>query len=492
MTLFPRRGLIKRASFTLGRALMLAVLLVASSGMLEADEGDAAGPVAAPRILSLDRNEGPPGSVILVHGQGFEAPVKAITATLGGKPCLITEVTDTRIYLLSAPDCALGAGQLAIRISDHPLTAQPFMVLDPKKIGEGYWRRRTDEAERSQRESFERERNAMLRIGELRLETDAQGAVRLHATGRADPFADGFRLGLQVQFSGRLVANALAEIHDGRFEASFGPYRRSLFPGRYTVRVSFMLGRQRRSLRLPWIRKIGSERALALQAVEDWKHVELGDLERAEALSLKTRRRYAEICLSLEEQLEELQIVYASTVRSLFRSGQALDLPAWEKWVVAQRFAKDAASLARLRNERRYMRGVHIDPTAWEQHIRSLMSSLRVQYRAVDDIGAEFLVPRYPNAHRKMRSLLSILFDLARTRTRVLFERSGLAVPVDLWTEFGFSPFDPSARSTVGRFRTILRQLDRDLSLESLRRSAVEQRPEPEPPAPLLEGRGSQ
>ena len=151
-------------------------------------------------------------------------------------------------------------------------------------------------------------------------------------------------------------------------------------------------------------------------------------------------------------------------MRSLFVENKSLDEEAWKAWLRRQNFARDDKSIGAIERNRKYLRGVYLDPDKWEEYVRGLIKELVGLGKELDVINAGWMLPRFPKAKHQLASILSVLLDLSRVRTRVLFQRNGLRVPGDLKTQFGLAPFDPSPRATVGRFLTLARRMRQDLA----------------------------
>lgn len=456
--------------FKMRSALVLALTLAVGPAFAQETNPEPAPPdkkEPAAELTAIKPESAPPGAVVTLSGKRFLLKGDKLRVEVGGKEALVTVVQDDRIIAITSLEAKIGKGKVTVKLPGGAELERDFEILDPKKLKREEFEKDNTGVEEGTGAQAEVERlRSLIKITAFKTRKRPGGLYEIAVIGEAPEFIDELRVMLVLSFDGGFLGNTRATIAKGRFEAIFGPYQKRLFPGVYRVEADFSLYHQRRKVRLAWYEQIGREQALAWRALHNYQLFQVGDESSALALAEKTREDLLTSLGELRERLSEIQELYATTVRCLFREGNALtiDEARWEQWVTAQRFASGPEDLERLRKNTVCLKKDYLNPEAWESTARAAFAKVAKTLERNDAYTGRFALMRFHEAHRNLRTLASMYLELYLKRTALIYRRSGLRPPPSLVKDSGIAKVGRSAIGGAGQFRALANQIERQLN----------------------------
>lgn len=381
-----------------------------------------------------------------------------VSATLGGKPLVVRAATPTSLYLYVDADQPIRKNQsLVIRVSGKTAKARLEVV---KTLAQG-------------RDGPKPEPELPFQITSFTYKSTGAGSTFV-GVGVVPPEVEGMKLKLTLSYGGRQVGTRSLKAKKGRFEVTFGPYRRRAPVGFYSLDLGFTLNSQKRSKvkDLAKTLKASGKRGQSLAAyrsVQRRAFVGVGGTgpkgqilpkDRAPQEAHLRERVLASVA-ALEGLLGEFESALALAQRIYFRAPgeSSIDEARYLAWLVDKGHAKDEAEAKRLLSDTRFAsRRGELDERAWAEWVKAkLIEGLRADLAETKAFKRETLCSIDPKVETLVLRAQSQLLELARSRN--LFKQAKLRLPPELNSPgLSIQPLPGATPKALRATLTLLRQ----------------------------------
>jgi hypothetical protein len=439
--------------------IILGSLLGSLLFMTEMVSADDANPVVA----KLSRSAAVCDASVDLEGRNFGSVAAKVKVSIAGKSCMINFVSDKIIMILTPSHAKPGKTVLLLTVNGRKANAMPFEILDRKEVSEEYWKKQTEEVEVTKRKLTEDVDSKLIGLEGWRTVPDKGGAYKIEVWGHAKKLVDESRLIVRIFFMDEVVEHRYAFVKSNKFKATFGPYRRDLFPGIYRVKLDFLMSRQRWGIRQNTMAAFSKEEMRRYHRMGNQFFYRVGTELDSLQQSKKMLDKKIAIVDELTDSLIDLRHKYASATRCFFRNGKVLEEEKWRQWLKESYLTRSHADWLKVKEDLSVISksGTHLDAVKWEDYISKNLKKIRKLSDQFQGDMSNHLMSRFPQFNRLLSQLIGTLMDLNLKRTRSLFEYNRIRITRDLESLFGLVPFRSLPSNSVARFKTLLNKIGR-------------------------------
>lgn len=450
------------ATRTLPAAFVLLGLLalVAPTGV-EAQDGKLV--IRELQMNSKKIVKAPLGSVVTALGSGFPAddadgkhPVGLEVSIGGTDVMLLNAQAESVTFLIPQFDMALGKKKLKIAVRGRGDAQIDIELMDPQKFQEemkkligGDNGGGENGAPVVRSADIEDQIMASFKIGRFDFKRDATGA-RFEAEGTTGEVPDNFQVNLFLNINEtRELESQKVTIKNRTWRCTFGPYTQQVLYGNYSMNLLFELNKQPRLL----AKRFREAHPPNIQSVYDRifrrEFVTVGTEQEVKDQTAAMQAHYRALCEDTTKLLLEVEKAYASGCRVFFRPEGTFIEKDHADYVQKMGFARTAAELEALKTDWRFASQTgHFkadDYSKWAT--TTLVPGLQAQLQRHRDFRALTFQPVDARADMLGSYLITIVYELCREYSRVLYEKSRVPVP----DFFSSVPIDPVAIPTISR-----------------------------------------
>lgn len=395
-----------------------------------------------PIILKVDRNPVPPGSALLITGRNFTKDTKKIKVEVGNQPCMVSQSSETQIYVVTNEKAKIGKGKLVVTIGGKKAEL-PLEVVDPKN----YKAPTNDGDGEKAMPNFSK----IIVVESLTQATNSNGQRIFRVKGVTQKMADDFKVYIEIKFGPKSIVTGSAKIKGNRFQYDSEAFKGEIFPGAYTVITNFSLRRQSRRLRKKWLKTMDKTDIPNYQNVLRQDFFTIGDKAEGKKKAAELRVKYERLLKTLRKSFDDMQFAYAATARSMFRKGRKIEEKPWQDWVVKQGYVKNKnepePELDKLRKKKTYLRGAYLNDSAWTKYVKDICSTVKDVRQKAQKLKSSFKTPRYPDTDYVLEELVGQIASLAYIRTVYLYQRNELKLSNEFKkeVEWGNLPYKTNA-----------------------------------------------
>lgn len=380
-----------------------------------------------------------------------------LSATLAGKPLLVLAASPTSLRLMVP--------------ADQPQRTKQILVI---RVGAKRAKTKVDVGPRPQGgDPIPPEPELPFQITSFTYKSTGAGSTFV-GVGVVPPEVEGMKIKLTLSYGGRQVGTRSLKAKQGRFEVTFGPYRRRAPVGFYSLDLGFSLNSQKRSKVkvLEKTLKASGKRGQSLAAyksVQRRAFVGVGGTGPGGQILPKDRapqeahlrERVLASASTLEGLLGELESALALAQRIYFRAPgeSSIDEARYLAWLVDKGHAKDEAEAKRLLSDTRFAsRRGELDERAWAEWVKAkLIEGLRADLAEAKAFKRETLCSIDPKVEALVARAQGQLLELARSRN--LFKRAKLRLPPELNSPgLSIQPLPGATPKALRATLTLLRQ----------------------------------
>ncbi|MDF1666420.1 MAG: IPT/TIG domain-containing protein [Planctomycetota bacterium] len=420
---------------------------------------------ADPVIDKVDRAVVQPGSVIVITGRNFNKDVTKIRIEVGGKKCMVTQSSDTQVMFVVSLDVKPGKETIILTLGGKK-AKYPIEVKE--KIDEG----KSDGGKQSEDSS----KTQLIVVESLSPRGVNGGKTALTVKGKTLKMVDGFKLNIEVLFGRNRIVKSKVEVKGNRFELTFPPISRKLYPGTYTVQSSFQLARQKSRYRSVWLKTASAEDKKLYRRVNRTDFFPIGSDSDNKAESKKLRDAYTVRLESFHKIFEKLQSEYASASRCLFYKNNKVHEDVWKEYCAKLKLCKEIEDLEKAANSTTYVpkNGRYLKDS-WKTFLKSEFKKIVAEYQKVERLSAKYVSARFPETDAALKEMASVLVELMINRTSEMLKRSKLKATENPRAFYGVENIPAGAKGTAGRYMQL-----RNKSLRELNPTKLLGKPDPE------------
>lgn len=420
---------------------------------------------ADPVIVKVDRAVVQPGSVIVITGRNFDKDVKKIRIEVGGKKCMVTQSTETEVMFVVSLDTKPGKTKIVLTLAGKKAE---FAIEVKDKIDEGS----ADGGKKSE----DTNKTKLIVVESLNPKGAPGGKTALTVKGKTLKMADGFRINVEVLFGKTRIVKSKVEVKGNRFELTFPPISRKLYPGTYTVQSSFQLARQKSRYRGDWLKSATDEEKKLYRRINRVDFFPIGSDTDNKAESERLRRLYTTHLNKFHAILEKMQSEYANASRCLFYKNNQVHEDVWKEYCAKQKLCKEIEDVEKAAKSTRYVpRNGRYLKDSWKTFLKSEFKKIVAEYKSVEELSAKYVSARFPATDAALKEMASVLVDLMINRTEEMLKRSKLKPVQNPRVFYGVESLTPVSKASFGRYMQL-----RNKSLRELNPKQIIGEPDPE------------
>ncbi|RME76846.1 MAG: hypothetical protein D6776_00520 [Planctomycetota bacterium] len=383
-----------------------------------------------------------PGAVVWVGGTNFTDEVQNVKVSVDDKPALVLAAQVDRIQFLVPPDTKAGKHTVQVEVDGRRSNTLSLKVVEPtpeniERIG------KRDAAEFEDPGRSEIEKKIELITLSVPQAISERGMTVIRFSGKAQ-LPEGCVIALDLKLDGEPVGNAEAEViapynrSSDNFQGQFGPFRKRMFSGNYSVEAYFRLADQPAKVRYRFRKELGKRELAKLSSGYARNYVYVGNRTQEELEKQELRKHFRRTTDKILGLLDELETQFSLAGRAdprWHKSGEGVDEAAWEAWLKKRSLKGMSASeqrewLERLRTEQGPLTPEgDFDEAAWREWLdRSWREEVLALYRQHRAYVEKWQTVRFNDAMLEMESLFGALIKLSQNRSRYIYEHQGLAV----------------------------------------------------------------
>lgn len=435
-------------------SVLLGLLLLVAPAGVEAQDGKLV-------IRELQMNgktvtKAPLGSVVTALGANFPADdadgkhPAGLEVSIGGTEVMLLNVQAEAVtFLIPQFDMSLGKKKLKIAVRGQGDAQIDIELMDPQKFKLDISDKGELNGVPTRSADIEDQIMASFEIKRFEFKRDATGA-RFEAEGSCAEVPDGFNLNLFLNINEtRELEAQKVPIRNKTWRCTFGPYTQQVLYGNYSLNLLFELSKQPRVL----ARRFRDAQPPNIQAVYDRifrrEFVTVGTEQEVKDQTAAMQAHYRALCEETTKLLLEVEKAYASGCRVFFRPDGTFVEKDHADYVQKMGFARTTAELEAIKADWRFAHKTGNfkaeDYSAWAT--TTLVPGLQAQLQKHRDFRNLTFQPVDARADMLGNYLITIVYELCREYSRVLYEKSKIPVP----DFFSAVPLDPVAIPTISR-----------------------------------------
>lgn len=405
----------------------------------------------------------PLGSVVTALGSGFpsdDADGKhpaGLEVSIGGTDVMLLNAqAESVTFLIPQFDMSLGKKRLKIAVRGRGDAQIDIELMDPQKFQEEMKKLIGSDngggengAPVVRSADIEDQIMASFKIGRFEFKRDATGA-RFEAEGTTGEVPDNFQVNLFLNINEtRELESQKVTIKNKTWRCTFGPYTQQVLYGNYSLNLLFELSKQPRIL----AKRFREAQPPNIQAVYDRifrrEFVTVGTEQEVKDQLAGMQAHYRALCEDTTKLLLEVEKAYASGCRVFFRPDGKFVENDHSAYLQKMGFARTADELKALKEDFRFahQNGNFKAEEYGQWATTTLVPGLQAQLQKHRDFRALTFQPVDARADMLGNYLITIVYELCREYSRVLYEKSKVPVP----DFFSAVPLDPVAIPTISR-----------------------------------------
>lgn len=447
-----------------------AVALAAALAAVACPLGDAAAQDTAPVLRELQFSTGtrttraPNGAVLVALGRNLhqckddKCRHDEVEVKIGSASCTVLSSTfDAIVFSVPNYDCPPGKKKVTVSIRGRGRAELDLEVVDPTKWQNEDVAQREKAAETGELGGAEARAPGVeeairdgFKITRFELKRDAAGS-RFEVDAITGKLPDGLTLNVVLTFNDREIEPFKARVQDKQIRVTFGPYTQQLLSGNYSVNLLFELGKQPRVVARNFVRGLKPEEAQVYDRIHRREYLTHGTDDDVKQQRAALQAHYKGLCEDGVRLIDEVERAFASGSRQFFRDPTkgSVNEDEFSAWVQRMSLATTAEALAKVKNDYRFStRGGHFRPDEYKTWATdTLVPGLQGLFQKHRDFRQGYIASLDPKADMLGDYLVSVIFELFKEYTRVLYERAKIEVPEELRA----TPVDPIAAPTISR-----------------------------------------
>ncbi len=506
--------MLNRARPILVASLAIGVAVIA----LAATPAVADDPVVKPRIDQVLHTGAkvpstPPGGILICEGRGFPDAViggrakppepkegdpppdprkpaepgpEVVNAKLGNRTVTVLGSQYGKCTVSVPHDMKPGNYDLQIFVGREKSNAVKVQVLSLEEFKKAFGDRE-GESTTSLENHFEKWKKR-LSIDKFEFGTDPKSGKRIATVEGTGKFPDRTYVVLQLKLTrksehdARKVKNGVqkVKVNDAKFTAEFGPFDSGFLAGIYQVEATVDPTKN------PHVKKEIASMVTAgeKQVVTGWKKKKWtareflthGGEEERKAEGIAIKQHYFDALAIVNDLVEQLDLAYASTAKSLFKQGSKYDDAKWFEHMKAHRLLRrdratgrwDEKWLARIRDDKRFLTSsYHFDPDKYLEWVRDeQIPTIAALQRKHTEYKDQYVALRFPEASLKLEHMLSVIFVLTQKRSAEFWTHNELPIPKEIKGPGEMGPLPTTPAVSVAYIRDSYHEIVRMVELK--------------------------